>query len=87
MGVFSIRLHNLCKIVILYGEFVSFLLILFIAIANFAVASSLKGRVSVIDGDTLEMHGKRIRLHGIGLGNSMNFLHFITIHLDVHQSG
>ena len=46
-------------------KFVSFLLILFIAIANFAVASSLKGRVSVIDGDTLEMHGKRIRLHGI----------------------
>jgi len=46
-------------------KFVSFLLILFIAIANFAVASSLKGRVTVIDGDTLEMHGKRIRLHGI----------------------
>lgn len=46
-------------------KYVSLLLILFIAIAHFAVASSLEGRVTVIDGDTLEMHGKRIRLHGI----------------------
>lgn len=28
-------------------------------------AENLFGRVSVIDGDTLEMHGERIRLHGI----------------------
>jgi endonuclease YncB( thermonuclease family) len=46
-------------------KFISSFLILFIAIANLAVASSLEGRVTVIDGDTLEMHGKRIRLHGI----------------------
>jgi len=46
-------------------KFISSFLILFIAIANLAVASSLEGRVTVIDGDTLQMHGKRIRLHGI----------------------
>lgn len=46
-------------------KLISSFLILFIAIANLAVASSLEGRVTVIDGDTLEMHGKRIRLHGI----------------------
>ena len=46
-------------------KFISSFLILFIAIENLAVASSLEGRVTVIDGDTLEMHGKRIRLHGI----------------------
>ena len=46
-------------------KFISSFLILFIAIANLALASSLEGRVTVIDGDTLEMHGKRIRLHGI----------------------
>ena len=28
-------------------------------------SETLSGRVSVIDGDTFEMHGKRIRLHGI----------------------
>ena len=45
--------------------------LLFLAISCFATvaaltpALALEGRVSVIDGDTLEMHGKRIRLHGI----------------------
>lgn len=29
------------------------------------VANSLSGIASVIDGDTLDLHGKRIRLHGI----------------------
>lgn len=28
-------------------------------------ARDLQGRVSVLDGDTIEMHGQRIRLHGI----------------------
>ena len=28
-------------------------------------AESVSGRVTVIDGDTIEMHGQRIRLHGI----------------------
>ena len=28
-------------------------------------ADVLKGKISVIDGDTIEMHGKRIPLHGI----------------------
>jgi len=30
-----------------------------------AASDTLSGRVSVIDGDTFEMAGKRIRLHGI----------------------
>jgi endonuclease YncB( thermonuclease family) len=30
-----------------------------------APAVDLTGRASVIDGDTIEMHGQRIRLHGI----------------------
>jgi endonuclease YncB( thermonuclease family) len=30
-----------------------------------AIATSLIGRASVIDGDTLEIHGTRIRLFGI----------------------
>ena len=28
-------------------------------------AAAIAGRTSVIDGDTLEIHGQRIRLHGI----------------------
>jgi len=28
-------------------------------------AESISGRVTVVDGDTIEIHGKRIRLHGI----------------------
>ncbi len=28
-------------------------------------AEPIMGRASVIDGDTIEIHGKRIRLHGI----------------------
>ncbi|WP_245323532.1 thermonuclease family protein [Bradyrhizobium stylosanthis] len=35
------------------------------SIASFALASDLTGRASVIDGDTLEIHGTRIRLWGI----------------------
>jgi endonuclease YncB( thermonuclease family) len=30
-----------------------------------AQASDIAGRASVIDGDTIEMHGQRIRLHGV----------------------
>ena len=42
----------------------------FIVISLYLLASQvhadvLKGKISVIDGDTVEMHGKRIRLHGI----------------------
>ena len=44
---------------------ISFCLCLVLMMSKFADAADLKGRVSVIDGDTLEMHGKRIRLHGI----------------------
>jgi endonuclease YncB( thermonuclease family) len=35
------------------------------SITNVAAASDLTGRASVIDGDTLEIHGKRVRLWGI----------------------
>ena len=40
-----------------------FILGIFTALS--AVSETLSGGVSVIDGDTFEMHGKRIRLHGI----------------------
>jgi endonuclease YncB( thermonuclease family) len=32
---------------------------------SLANAQDLVGRASVIDGDTIEIHGQRIRLHGI----------------------
>lgn len=36
-----------------------------IAVASAAAADEIVGRASVIDGDTIEIHGKRIRLDGI----------------------
>lgn len=33
--------------------------------AGQSAAETLAGRASVIDGDTIELHGQRIRLHGI----------------------
>ena len=45
--------------------FIHFLLFIFATLALPLQADVVSGRVSVIDGDTLEMHGKRIRLHGI----------------------
>lgn len=36
-----------------------------VLVAGPAAASSLSGVAAVIDGDTLEIHGERIRLHGI----------------------
>jgi len=44
------------------------LLLIFLGLigpATLVTAENLIGRVSVIDGDTFEMHGKRLRLHGI----------------------
>ena len=43
------------------------ILLFFLFSVNHEVSATegLVGRVSVIDGDTLEMHGNRIRLHGI----------------------
>ena len=41
------------------------LLLLPILAPSLAFAQDVTGRASVIDGDTLEIHGKRIRLHGI----------------------
>ena len=45
--------------------FIHFLLFIFATLALPVQADVVSGRVSVIDGDTFEMHGKRIRLHGI----------------------
>lgn len=36
-----------------------------LAMTSLAYAEDLVGRASVIDGDTIEIHGQRIRLHGI----------------------
>ena len=36
-----------------------------VIVASATPVLAIEGRVAVIDGDTLEMHGKRIRLHGI----------------------
>lgn len=44
------------------------LILLLVGLAGFATTASatdLTGRASVIDGDTIEIHGKRIRLFGI----------------------
>lgn len=38
---------------------------LLVAAAGVALAADVAGRASVIDGDTIEIHGQRIRLHGI----------------------
>lgn len=38
---------------------------LLLLLPTLAQAETITGRASVIDGDTLEIHGKRIRLHGI----------------------
>ena len=40
-------------------------LLLLVALSGSALADDLIGKASVIDGDTLEMHGTRIRLWGI----------------------
>jgi len=45
--------------------FIHFHLFIVALLALPVQADVLSGRVSVIDGDTFEMHGKRIRLHGI----------------------
>lgn len=41
------------------------LLALLLAAPGFAHAEPITGRASVIDGDTIDIHGTRIRLHGI----------------------
>ena len=43
----------------------AFLAAFLMAVAVPAGAGGIAGRASVIDGDTLEIHGQRIRLHGI----------------------
>jgi len=40
-------------------------LLIALSVASSAIAADLTGRASVIDGDTIEIHGQRIRLHGI----------------------
>jgi endonuclease YncB( thermonuclease family) len=42
-----------------------FIAIYVLAVANMAAADDLVGQASVVDGDTLEIHGNRIRLWGV----------------------
>lgn len=35
------------------------------ATVGLATPTSIAGRATVIDGDTIEIHGERIRLHGV----------------------
>ena len=42
-----------------------FIILFLCLLASQGIAEVVKGKVSVIDGDTIEMHGKRIRLYGI----------------------
>ena len=51
-----------------YPNTTSLILLLFAALflsGSFVSANSIRGQAAVIDGDALEIHGKRIRLHGI----------------------
>lgn len=41
------------------------LTLLLALLPSLALAQSLTGVASVVDGDTLEIHGERIRLHGV----------------------
>lgn len=43
----------------------SLVVLLVVAVAPAAPTSSLQGVASVVDGDTIEIHGQRIRLHAI----------------------
>ena len=46
-------------------RFVLLLVALTLSLATSACSSDIVGRASVVDGDTVDIHGKRIRLHGI----------------------
>ena len=42
-----------------------FIALAFILLPSLALAQTILGMASVIDGDTIDIHGERIRLHGI----------------------
>jgi len=52
---------NLCRM----GRIAAFILALATLLPAAAAGADLTGRASVIDGDTIEIHGQRIRLFGI----------------------
>src|SRR5258706_15200536 len=52
-----------------------FLSAVLLAISGAAVADELIGQASVIDGDTLEIHGTRVRIFGIDAPESGQLCH------------
>ena len=49
----------------MFASRIALLILFFMIRAGGSLAEEVVGRASVIDGDTIEIHGQRIRLHGI----------------------
>ncbi len=50
---------------LIYASAMIRLLLIFVVIASSAHADDLKGKPRIVDGDTIEIGGTKVRLHGI----------------------